>query len=83
MLGSQLEVSFEPHTPGDYDGLQGLIALSGAAEAARDASLRNISCYEVISFAANSFRSTIGDHIYARQQRYTARFAVRRSPIPA
>ena len=48
MLSSQLEVSFEPHTPGDYDGLRGLIALSGAAEAAREASLRNVSCYEVI-----------------------------------
>jgi hypothetical protein len=47
MLGSQLEVSFEPHTPGDYEGLQGLIALSGAAKDAREASLRNVSCYEV------------------------------------
>ena len=59
MLGSQLEVSFESHTPGDYEGLQGLIALSGAAEAAREASLRNVSCYEVIlsqpiPFAAQS-----------------------------
>ena len=47
MLGSQLEVSFEPHTPGDYEGLQGLIALSGAAKDAREGSLRNVSCYEV------------------------------------
>jgi len=59
MLGSQLEVSFESHTPGNYEGLQGLIALSGAAEAAREASLRNVSCYEVIlsqpiPFAAQS-----------------------------
>jgi hypothetical protein len=48
MLSSRLEVSFEPHTPGEYQGLRGLIALTGAAEAARDASLRNVSCYEVI-----------------------------------
>jgi hypothetical protein len=48
MLSSELEVSFEPHTPGDYAGLQGLIALAGSAEAARDASACNISCYEVI-----------------------------------
>jgi hypothetical protein len=48
MLSSELEVSFAPHTPGDYAGLQGLIALAGSAEAARDASARNISCYEVI-----------------------------------
>ena len=48
MLNSQLGISFEPHTPGDYDGLQGLIALSGAAETAHEASLRNVSCYEVI-----------------------------------
>jgi hypothetical protein len=59
MLGSELEVSFEPHTPDDYEGLQGLIALNGAAEAAREAALRNVSCYEVnlsqpISSAAQS-----------------------------
>jgi hypothetical protein len=48
MLSSQLEVSFEPHTPGDYEGLQGLIALSGAAGAAREGSLHNVSCYEVM-----------------------------------
>jgi hypothetical protein len=54
MLSSPLEVSFEPHTPGDYEGLHGLIALSGAAEAARDASLRNVSCYEVILSQPNS-----------------------------
>jgi hypothetical protein len=48
MLSSRLEVSFEPHMPGEYQGLRGLLALTGAAEAARDASLRNISCYEVI-----------------------------------
>jgi hypothetical protein len=48
MLRSQLGISFEPHTPGDYEGVQGLIALTGAAEAARDASLRNVSCYQVI-----------------------------------
>jgi hypothetical protein len=48
MLSSRLEVSFEPHTPGEYQGLRGLIALTGAAEAARDAPLRNVSCYEVI-----------------------------------
>jgi hypothetical protein len=48
MLSSQLEVSFEAHAPGDYEGLGGLIALSGAAEAAREASLRNVSRYEVI-----------------------------------
>jgi hypothetical protein len=48
MLSSRLEVSFEPHTPGEYAGLRGLIALAGAAEAARDASLRNVSYYEVI-----------------------------------
>jgi hypothetical protein len=48
MLGAELEISFEPHTPGDFEGLQGLIALTGAAEAAREASLRNVSCYEVI-----------------------------------
>jgi len=48
MLSSQLEISFEPHTPGDYEGLQGLIALTGAAEAVREASVRNVSCYEVI-----------------------------------
>ena len=48
MLSSRLEVSFEPHTPGEYQGLRGLIALAGAAEAARDASLCNVSCYEVI-----------------------------------
>jgi hypothetical protein len=49
MLSSQLEVSFEPHTPCDYEGLQGLIALTGAAaDAAREASLHNVSCCEVI-----------------------------------
>jgi hypothetical protein len=48
MLASQLEVSFEPHAPGNYEGLQGLIALSGATEAAREASLHNLSCYEVL-----------------------------------
>jgi hypothetical protein len=48
MLASELEISFAPHTPGDYAGLQGLIALTGAAGAARDASLRHVSCYEVI-----------------------------------
>jgi len=48
MLGSQLEVSFEPHTPGEYKGLQGLIALTGADEAAREAFLHDVSCYEVI-----------------------------------
>lgn len=47
MLSSQLEISFEAHTPGQYDGLQGLIALSGAAEAPREASQRDISCYEI------------------------------------
>jgi hypothetical protein len=59
MLSSQLEVSFEPHTAGDYEGLQGLIALNGAADAAREAPLHNVSCYEVIlsqpiPFAAES-----------------------------
>ena len=54
MLSSLLEASFEPHTPGDYEGLHGLIALSGAAEAAREASLRNVSCYEVILSQPNS-----------------------------
>jgi hypothetical protein len=54
MLSSQLEISFDPHTPGDHAGLQGLIALSGAAEAAREASLRNVSCYEVILSQPNS-----------------------------
>jgi hypothetical protein len=47
MLSSQLEVSFEPHIPGDYQG-QGLIALNGGADAAREAFLHNISCYEVV-----------------------------------
>ncbi|MDQ1410424.1 MAG: hypothetical protein QOJ41_2159 [Acidobacteriaceae bacterium] len=59
MLASQLEVSFEPLTPGNYEDLQGLIALNGAGEAAREASVRNVSCYEVIlsqpiPFAAQS-----------------------------
>jgi len=70
MFSSQLEVSFEPHTPGDYKGLQGLIALSGAGEAARGASVRNISCYEIIlsqpiPFPAQSaitFTSSAGVH---------------------
>jgi hypothetical protein len=48
MLSSQLEVSFEPHTPGDYEGLQGLIAFSGAGKAARDTSVHNVSSYEII-----------------------------------
>jgi hypothetical protein len=48
MLGSHFEISFEAHEPGKYDGVQGLIALTGGADAAREASLRNINCYEVI-----------------------------------
>ena len=48
MLSSRLEVSFEPHTPGECQGLRGLIALGGAAEAAREASLCHLSCYQVI-----------------------------------
>jgi hypothetical protein len=47
LLGSKLDVSFEPHMPGQYEGLRGLIALSGSADAARGASDRGISCYEV------------------------------------
>jgi hypothetical protein len=48
IFSSQLEVTFEPHTPGDYQGLHGLIALHGGADAAREALLHNISCYEVV-----------------------------------
>jgi hypothetical protein len=70
MLSSQLEVSFEPHTPGDYKGLQGLIALSGAGEAVREASVHNVSCYEVIlsqpipveAQSAITFTSSAGVH---------------------
>ena len=47
MLGSKLDLSFEPHMPGDYEGLSGVIALSGGADAVRGASERGISCYEV------------------------------------
>ena len=59
MFGSKLDISFEPHKPGEYEGLQALIALSGAADAARGASECGISCYEVngsqpIPFAAQS-----------------------------
>jgi len=55
MLGSKLDITFEPHSPGDYEGLQGLIALSGAGVAAYEASVRNISCYEVILSQPISF----------------------------
>jgi len=59
MLASKLNLAFEPHTPGDYERLHGLIALSGGADAARGASERRISCFEVklsqaISLAAPS-----------------------------
>ena len=54
MLGSELEVSFEPHTKDEYEGLKGLIALNGAAEAAREAALRNVRCYEVNLSQPNS-----------------------------
>jgi hypothetical protein len=47
MLGSKLDLSFEPHMPGQYDGLRGLIALSGGADVLRGACDRGISCYEV------------------------------------
>jgi hypothetical protein len=47
MLASKLDLSFEPHMPGDYEGLRGLIALSGGADAVRGASGRGISSYEV------------------------------------
>lgn len=47
MLGSKLDLSFEPHKPGQYDGLRGLIALSGGVEVVRGACDRGISCYEV------------------------------------
>ena len=47
MLGSKLDLEFEPHMPGNYEGLRGLIALSGAGDAVRGASERGISCYEV------------------------------------
>jgi hypothetical protein len=70
MLGSKLDLSFEPHTPSGYEGLGGLIALSGGADAARGASERGISCYEVnlsqpISLGAPSaitFSSSIAVH---------------------
>ena len=47
MLSSQLDLSFEPHKPGRYEGLRGLIALSGGADEVRGASESGISCYEV------------------------------------
>ncbi|HEV7510465.1 MAG TPA: hypothetical protein VGO27_02130 [Candidatus Acidoferrum sp.] len=70
MLGSKLDLSFEPHTPSGYEGLCGLIALSGGADAARGASERGISCYQVnlsqpISLGAPSaitFSSSIAVH---------------------
>ena len=89
MLGSQLEVSFEPHRPGDYEGLQGLIALSGAAEDARDASLRNVSCYEVIlsqpiPFAAQSaitFTSSAAVHRAFRGKTLADSSVINFSPV--
>ena len=70
MLGSKLDLSFESHTPSGYEGLCGLIALSGGADAARGASERGISCYQVnlsqpISLGAPSaitFSSSIAVH---------------------
>src|ERR1700693_673537 len=59
MLGSKLALSFEAHRPGNYEGLRGLIALSGGADAIRGASERGINSYEVnlsqaIPFATQS-----------------------------
>ena len=47
MLASKLDLPFEPHTPGSYEGLRGLIAMSGGGDAVRGASEHGISCYEV------------------------------------
>jgi hypothetical protein len=47
MLASKLDLSFEPHMPGAYEGLRGLIAMSSGADAVRGASEHGISCYEV------------------------------------
>ena len=44
MLGSRLSLAFEAHIPGNYEGLRGLIALSGGADEIRGASERGINC---------------------------------------
>lgn len=90
MLGSELEVSFEPHTPDHYEGLQGLIALSGAAEAAREASLRNVSCYEVIlsqliplaAQSAITFTSSAAVHSAFRGKTLADSSVINFSPLP-
>jgi hypothetical protein len=90
MLSSQLEVSFEPHTPGDYKGLQGLIALSGAGEAAREVSVRNVSCYEVIlsqripveAQSAITFTSSAGVHPAFRGKPLADSSLLNFSPVP-
>ncbi len=49
MLSSGLAVDFEPHVPGTYAGLQGLIALPEDRQAAREAAAQDTSTYQVCS----------------------------------
>ena len=55
MLSSGLAVTFEPHTPGDYGGLQGLIALSEDRGAVNGAMEHDLSSYQVCSSDPVSF----------------------------
>ncbi len=47
-LSSMLPVTFEPHIPGDYAGLRGLLAMPAGEAAVRGASEHNISSYQVL-----------------------------------
>jgi hypothetical protein len=90
MLSSQLELSFEPHKPGQYEGLRGLIALSGGADAVPGASASGISCYEVnlpqpVSLALQSaitFGSSAAVHPAFRNTTLTDSSLVNFSPVP-
>jgi hypothetical protein len=55
MLTSGLAVDFEPHFPGQHDGLHGLIALSENWELLREAIASGLSCYQVHSAEPASF----------------------------
>ena len=90
MLTSNLDLSFQPHMPGDYEGLRGLIALSGGADTVPGASERGISSYEVnlsqpIPFAAQStitFSSSTAVHGAFRTKTLADSSLVNSSRVP-
>jgi len=49
MLSSGLAVDFEPHVPGTYAGLQGLITLPEDRQTAQEAAAKDISTYQICS----------------------------------